>query len=88
MQFWNASLSIEVPPFITMVFKLLLRTYEIAIVGIVAFSIGQFLNAELPIEVTLSGITMLVRDVQPENALFPTLVTLSGITMLVSDVQP
>ena len=37
----NASLSIEVPPFITMVFKLLLRTYEIAIVGIVAFSIGQ-----------------------------------------------
>ena len=37
----NASYPIEVPPFITTVFNLVLGIYEIAIVGIVAFSIGQ-----------------------------------------------
>ena len=65
VQFSNASLSIEVPPFITTVFKLLLRTYEIAIVGIVAFSIGQSENALFPTSVTLSGITMLESFSQP-----------------------
>jgi hypothetical protein len=38
--------------------------------------------------VTLSGIVMLVRLVQPENAPSPMLVTLSGITTLVRLVQP
>ena len=37
--------------------------------------------------VTLSGIVMLVKLVQSENALFPMLVTLSGIVMLVKLVQ-
>ena len=37
--------------------------------------------------VTPSGIVMLVRLLQPENALFPILVTLSGIVMLVSLLQ-
>ena len=38
--------------------------------------------------VTLSGIVMLVRLLQPENALYPMVVTLSGIVILVSLVQP
>ena len=38
--------------------------------------------------VTLSGIVMLVRPVQPRNAQAPMLVTLSGIVMLVRPVQP
>jgi hypothetical protein len=36
---------------------------------------------------TLSGIVMLVRPVQPENAELPMLVTLSGIVMLLRPVQ-
>ena len=39
-------------------------------------------NALLPIEVTLSGIVMLVRLVQSRNAQLPIEVTLSGIVML------
>ena len=38
--------------------------------------------------VTLSGIVMLVRPLQPENALVRMLVTLSGIVMLVRLLQP
>ena len=76
------------PPFITTVFNLLLRTYEIAIVGIVAFSIGQPENAAYPIEVTLFPIVMLVRPLQSSNAKSPIEVTLSGIVTLVRDVQP
>jgi hypothetical protein len=38
--------------------------------------------------VTLSGITTLVRPVQPENAQSPMLVTLSGIVTLVRPVHP
>ena len=37
---------------------------------------------------TLFGIVMFVKDLQPEKALSPILVTLSGIVMLVKDVQP
>ena len=37
--------------------------------------------------VTLSGIVMLVRPVQPKNAELPMLVTPSGIVMLVRPVQ-
>ena len=38
--------------------------------------------------VTLSGIVMLVRPVQPLNADSPMLVTLSGIVMLLRLLQP
>ena len=38
--------------------------------------------------VTPSGIVMLLRPLQPENALPPMLVTPSGIVMLVSPLQP
>ena len=38
--------------------------------------------------VTLSGIVMLVRLLQPLNALSPMLVTLSGIVMLARLLQP
>ena len=38
--------------------------------------------------VTLSGMLMLVRLLQPENAPSPMLVTLSGMLMLVSLLQP
>ena len=38
--------------------------------------------------VTPSGIAMLVRLLQPENAEFPMPVTLSGIVMLVKLLQP
>ena len=36
---------------------------------------------------TLSGIVILVKEVQPENAEFPILVTLFGIVILVKEVQ-
>ena len=48
----------------------------------------QFLNAEVPILVTLSGITMLASPVHPENAEFPIVVTVLGIVMLVILVHP
>ena len=38
--------------------------------------------------VTLSGIVILVSEVQPENAELPMIVTLSGIAILSSEVQP
>ena len=41
-----------------------------------------------PIEVTLSEMTMLVREVHPENAKRPIEVMLSGMTMLVREVHP
>ena len=63
-------------------------TYEIAFVGIVAFSIGQSLNASFPIFVTPSGMVTVVRPVQPLNALSPILVTLSGMVIEASPVQP
>ena len=39
-------------------------------------------------DVTLLGIVMLVREVQPLNALPPMDVTLLGMVMLVREVQP
>ena len=45
------------------------------------------MNAELPIEVTLSGIVTLVSEEQYSNALSPIEVTLSGIVTLVKWVQ-
>ena len=44
-------------------------------------------NASSPIEVTLSGIVMLVSPLQPLNAESPIEVMLSGIVMLVSPLQ-
>ena len=41
-----------------------------------------------PMLVTLSGMVMLVRPVQLENALSPMLVTLLGMVMLVRLLQP
>ena len=38
--------------------------------------------------VTLSGMVMLVKSLQPENALPPMLVTLSGMVMLFKPLQP
>ena len=38
--------------------------------------------------VTLLGMLMLVRLLQPENAAYPMLVTLSGMVMLVRLLQP
>ena len=40
------------------------------------------------IDVTPSGIVMLIRDEQKENDSLPIDVTLSGIVMLVREVQP
>ena len=48
----------------------------------------QLLNADLPIDVTLSGMVMLLRLVQLWNAQSPIEVTLSSIVMLVRLVQP
>ena len=45
-------------------------------------------NAQSPMRVTLSGIVILDRLVQPENAQPPMLVTLPGIVMLDRSVQP
>ena len=45
-------------------------------------------KALLPIVVTLSGILMLVSDLQPAKALLSILVTLFGILMLVRELQP
>ena len=45
-------------------------------------------NAPEPMLVTLSGIVMDVKLVQPENAEPPMLVTLSGIVTAVKPVQP
>jgi hypothetical protein len=45
------------------------------------------LKASSPILVTVSGITMEVRDLQPSKAELPILVTPSGITMEVREEQ-
>tara|TARA_E500000178_G_C16956351_1_gene723857 strand:- start:74 stop:457 length:384 start_codon:yes stop_codon:yes gene_type:complete len=45
------------------------------------------MNAAIAIEVTLLGILMLFRLVQPENAVNPIEITLSGIVTLVRPVQ-
>ena len=45
-------------------------------------------NAESPMEVTLSGMAMLVRLGQYRNASSPMEVTLSGMVMLVRLLQP
>ena len=44
-------------------------------------------NAVLAIEVTLSGMVMLVSEVQLQNAELPIEVTLSGMIMLVREAQ-
>ena len=45
-------------------------------------------NALYPIEVTCSGILIVVNDVHPENALFPIEVTLEGMSIVVNEVHP
>ena len=45
------------------------------------------MKAKSPMLVTLSGMVMLVRPVQPSKAVAPMLVTLLGIVMLVRPVQ-
>ena len=45
------------------------------------------INGLPTIEVTLSGIVMLVKELHPEKACSPIEVTLSGIVMLVKDEQ-
>ena len=65
VQSLNAELSILVPPFITTTFKFVFGIRDIAIVGIVAFSmLVQPSNTETPILVTLFGMVMLVSPVQ------------------------
>ena len=44
---------------------------------------SQYSKAYFPMEITLSGIAMLVRLLHPEKAEFPIEVTPSGIVMLV-----
>ena len=46
------------------------------------------MNALPPIVFTESGITILVREMQPRNAALPILVTESGIFTLLREVQP
>jgi galactitol-specific phosphotransferase system IIC component len=48
----------------------------------------QFLKAELPIEVTLSGILKVVKFLQPEKVPSLIIVRFSGILMEVKEVQP
>ena len=55
--------------------------------GIVALVNKLFRNALSPILVTLFGIVIFVKLVQPLNALSPILVTLSGIVTLVKFLQ-
>jgi hypothetical protein len=52
------------------------------------FNHAVLANALPPIEVTLDGMVMLVRLVQPLNALFSIEVTPAGMVMLVSLLQP
>ena len=76
-----------VPLVMTTVFKLSCGIEEIALVGMVAVSIGQPENAYSPMLVTLLPMVTLVNP-EPENAIFPMLVTLSGMVTLVNLVQP
>ena len=46
------------------------------------------LNADIPINITLSGMAMLARFEHPEKALLPILLMLCGIMMLMRLVQP
>ena len=48
----------------------------------------SLLIAESPIDVTVSGIVILVSPLQPLNAESPIDVTVSGIVILVSPLQP
>lgn len=49
---------------------------------------SQYQKAEDPMLVTLSGMTIEVREVQSENALLPMLVTPSGMVIEVREVLP
>ena len=51
------------------------------------FSDPQSANGFTPIEVTLSGNSMLVKELHQANAYSPMLVTLSGSSMLVKALQ-
>ena len=83
----NARSLMRSPLVIVTVLSWLLLMWFAANAGIVAVSIGQPLNAESPMLVTLSGIVTEVKPVQPSNALAPMLVTLSGIVIGVRLVQ-
>ena len=77
----NARSLMRSPLVIVTVLSWLLLMWFAANAGIVAVSIGQPLNAESPMLVTLSGIVIEVKPVQPENAEPPILVTLAGIVI-------
>ena len=87
LQSLNASFGIVCPPLMNNVVSFAFGTYEIAFVGIVAFSIGQSLNANCSMFVTLLPMVMEVSPVQPENALHPILVTLLPMVTEVSPLQ-
>ena len=82
----NTLSPIDVPLVITTVFKFPFGIYEIAKQGIVTLSIlEQSLNELLPINVTLSGIVMLVRLLQEENAEDPIPTVFSLRTTVVTE---
>ena len=83
----NAHPSIFSPEMITTSFNTDFGILDIAMVGIVAFSIGQPENADLPMLVTLFPIVTLVNEVHSQNAPSPILVTLFGIVILVNESQ-
>jgi len=51
-------------------------------------SFGQLLKTLLPNDVTLGGMLIAARFVQPENAEFPIVVTASGISNVINPVHP
>ena len=64
----NLELPMLVPPVITISLSLPVGIEFIAVVGILAYSIGQSRNAAYPMLVTESGIITLVRLLQLSNA--------------------
>ena len=78
----NARSLMRSPLVIVAVLSWLLLMWFAANAGIVAVSIGQPSNAPLSMSVTLSGIVIEVKPVQPENALQPMLSPLVIVTTL------
>ena len=78
----NARSLMRSPLVIVTVLSWLLLMWFAANAGIVAVSIGQPSNAPLSMSVTLSGIVIEVKPVQPENALQPMLSPLVIVTTL------
>ena len=61
--------------------------FSLSVATFMTANLLQLENVLSPIVVTLLGISMLVRPVQPLNAQSPIVVTLSGISMLVRPAQ-